>query len=92
MLSVPDGRSVRTLVNAAPVQGEDGAVASVVVTFQDLAPLDEVERLRTEFLGLVSHELREPRPNSARKHQEKAGRKSSIRAGQTDQNVVESTG
>ena len=60
VLSVPDGRSVRTLVNAAPVQGEDGAVASVVVTFQDLAPLDEVERLRTEFLGLVSHELREP--------------------------------
>ena len=59
-LSVPDGRSVRTLVNAAPVRGEDGAVASVVVTVQDLAPLDEVERLRTEFLGLVSHELREP--------------------------------
>ena len=60
MLSVPDGRSVRTLVNAAPVHGEGGAVVSVVVTFQDLAPLDEIERLRTEFLGLVSHELREP--------------------------------
>ena len=60
VLSVPDGRSVRTLVNAAPVQGEGGAVASVVVTVQDLAPLDEIERLRTEFLGLVSHELREP--------------------------------
>ena len=27
---------------------------------QDLAPLDEIERLRTQFLGLVSHELREP--------------------------------
>ena len=60
VLSVPDGRSVRTLVNASPVHGEGGAVASVVVTFQDLAPLDEIERLRTEFLGLVSHELREP--------------------------------
>ena len=31
-----------------------------VVTLQDLAPLDEIERLRTEFLGLVSHELRAP--------------------------------
>ena len=27
---------------------------------QDLAPLDEIERMRTEFLGLVSHELRAP--------------------------------
>ena len=60
VLSVPDGRSVRTLINSAPVHGEGGAVASVVVTVQDLAPLDEIERLRTEFLGLVSHELREP--------------------------------
>ena len=59
-LSVPDGRSLRTLVNAAPVRAEDGAVASMVVTMQDLAPLDEIERRRTEFLGLVSHELREP--------------------------------
>ena len=60
VLSVPDGRSVRTLVNATPVRGEDDAVASLVITVQDLAPLDEIERLRTEFLGLVSHELREP--------------------------------
>ena len=60
VLSVPDGRSVRTLINASPVHGEGGAIASVVVTFQDLAPLDEIERLRTEFLGLVGHELREP--------------------------------
>ena len=60
VLSVPDGRSVRTLVNATPIQAEDGAVESVVVTVQDLAPLDEIERMRTEFLGLVSHELRGP--------------------------------
>ena len=31
-------------------------------------------------------------PTPAQKHQEKAGRKSSIRAGQTDQNVVQSIG
>ena len=60
VLSVPDGRSVRTLVNATPIRAEGDAVSSVVVTVQDLAPLDEIERLRTEFLGLVSHELREP--------------------------------
>ncbi|MYN65777.1 MAG: response regulator [Acidobacteria bacterium] len=59
-LSVPDGRSVRTLINATPIPAEDGTVASVVATLQDLAPLDEIERMRTEFLSLVSHELRTP--------------------------------
>ena len=57
-LSVPDGRSVRMLVNATPI--EDEGSAAVVVTMQDLAPLEETERLRTEFLGLVGHELRAP--------------------------------
>ena len=60
VLSVPDGRSARMLVNATPIRAEGDAIGSVVVTVQDLAPLDEIERLRTEFLGLVGHELREP--------------------------------
>ena len=60
VLAVPDGRSVRTLVNATPMRAAGGTVESVVVTMQDLAPLDEIERTRTEFLGLVSHELRAP--------------------------------
>ena len=60
VLSVPDGRRVSVLVNATPIQAEDGAVASVVVTMQDLAPLEELERLRAEFLSMVSHELRAP--------------------------------
>ena len=32
----------------------------MVVAMQDLAPLEELERSRAEFLGLVSHELRAP--------------------------------
>ena len=60
VLSVPGGRSVMTLVNATPIHSEDGEVESVVVTIQDLAPLEELERQRAEFLGLVSHELRAP--------------------------------
>ena len=59
-LSVPDGRRVATLVNATPISDADGAVVSVVVTLQDLAPLEELDRLRAEFLGMVSHELRAP--------------------------------
>ena len=63
VLSVPDGRSVTTLINATPIRDPDGpddALASVVVTLQDLAPLREIERMRAEFLGMVSHELRAP--------------------------------
>ncbi|MCY4406768.1 MAG: ATP-binding protein [Rhodospirillaceae bacterium] len=60
VLSAPGGPSVSILVNATPIHGEDGAVASVVVTMQDLAPLEELDRLRAEFLGMVSHELRTP--------------------------------
>ena len=60
VLRVPDGRSVTTLFNASPVHSEDGTVESVIVTLQDLAPLKELERLRAEFLGMVSHELRVP--------------------------------
>ena len=60
VLKVPDGHSVTTLVNATTVHGEDGGVESVVVTLQDMAPIKELERMRAEFLGMVSHELRAP--------------------------------
>ena len=60
VLSMPNGRSVTMLVNATPIHGEDGAVASMVVTMQDLAPLQELDRTRAEFLSMVSHELRAP--------------------------------
>ena len=59
-LSLPNGRSVTTLVNATPIRAADGAVESMVVILQDLAPLEELTRLRAEILGKVSDELRAP--------------------------------
>ena len=59
-LSVPDGRSLRMLVNATPIRSRESEVESVVITMQDLAPLEELERLRAEFLAMVSYELRGP--------------------------------
>ena len=59
-LSVRDGRSVTMLINATPIKFEDEAVQSLVVTMQDLGPLEELERQRAEFLSMVSHELRAP--------------------------------
>ena len=60
VLQVPDGRSVTTLINATPIRSEGGEVESVVVTLQDMTPFEEIERLRSEFLAMVSHELRQP--------------------------------
>ena len=60
VMRVPDGRSVRALLNASPIRSEAGEVESFVVTLQDLTPLEELERLRAEFLAMVSHELRTP--------------------------------
>ena len=60
VLRVPDGRSITALLNATPILSEQGAVESVVVTLQDMADVEELERLRAEFLAMVSHELRAP--------------------------------
>ena len=60
VMEVPDGRSVTVLLNATPILSDDGAVESMVVTMQDMADVEELERLRAEFLAMVSHELRAP--------------------------------
>ena len=59
-LRVPDGRRVSTLVNLTPTRSAEGSVETVVVTMQDLAALEELERQRAGFLDMVSHELRAP--------------------------------
>ena len=60
VMGVPDGRSVTVLLNATPIRSEEGEVESVVVTMQDMTAVEEAERLRAEFLAMVSHELRMP--------------------------------
>ena len=60
VIQVPDGRRVNTIVNASPIRSEEGGIASVVVTLQDLGPMNELWRQRDEFLGMVSRELLAP--------------------------------
>ena len=60
LASTPDGRKVTMLIDTAPVRSADGTIERVIVTMQDLAPIQELERLRSQFLGMVSHELRAP--------------------------------
>ena len=59
-LQAPGGRSLKALLNATPIRSQAGAVESLVVTLQDMTPLEELERLRAEFMGMVSHELQTP--------------------------------
>ena len=60
VIQAPDGNPVATLVNATPTPSEEGQLESVVVTLQDLTPMHNLERMRTEFLSLVMDELRTP--------------------------------
>ena len=60
LFDLPEGRRVTTLVNATPIYSDDGKIVSAVAVIQDMTPLEEIERLRNEFLAMVSHELRTP--------------------------------
>ena len=56
----PNGQRVTVLVNATPIRSDDGSVESLVVTGQDITHLAELDRQRSDFLAVVSHELRAP--------------------------------
>ncbi len=56
----PDGSIIPVVASAAPLRDDDGTIDAVVGIFQDVAPLKEAERLRDEFVSVVSHELRSP--------------------------------
>jgi len=56
----PSGGIIPVVASAAPLRTDDGEVDAVVGVFQDVSPLKEAERLRDEFISVVSHELRSP--------------------------------
>ena len=60
VMLVPDGRSVTALVNATPIYSQQGEVESFVVTLQDTTEVEELQRLRSELLGMVSQQLSTP--------------------------------
>lgn len=53
-------RMITTLVDAAPSLLSDGRIAGAVAFVSDISPLEEVEKNRNQFLGLVTHELKTP--------------------------------
>ena len=55
----PDGSSLLVDYTASPLI-ENGAVAGMVVTFQDVSERRRVDSMKDEFISTVSHELRTP--------------------------------
>ena len=56
----PDGSTLTCLVNCAPMFSESGEMMAVLSVMQDMTPLEDVERQRGEFVGLVSQKLMTP--------------------------------
>ncbi|MCH7553809.1 MAG: PAS domain-containing protein [Chloroflexi bacterium] len=55
-----DGHKIPALVTAVPVLNREGAITAAIAVMQDMTSMEQVERLRSEFLGMVSHELKTP--------------------------------
>jgi PAS domain S-box-containing protein len=59
-LEFPDGHAMPVLANASPIWSPEEKVIGAIATLQDVTRLDEEAKLRQDFLGMVSHELRSP--------------------------------
>ncbi len=55
-----NGTRVPVTLNAAPVLDNQGQVRGCVVVFSDASQEREVDRLKTEFISIASHQLRTP--------------------------------
>jgi PAS domain S-box-containing protein len=54
------GREVTLLVKARPIRGDHGEHHGSVVVFVDISAIRKLDRLKSEFVAKVSHELRSP--------------------------------
>ncbi len=55
-----DNRDVPMLVNSAPLYDAGGRIAGAMAVFQDVTPIRALDQRKDEFLGQVSHDVRNP--------------------------------
>ncbi|MBI4304751.1 MAG: PAS domain-containing protein [Chloroflexi bacterium] len=53
-------RKTPLLIHAAPVTDEDGKVIAGIAIFQDITPLKAAEQVKSDFLSMITHDLRTP--------------------------------
>lgn len=58
-----DGAQVRLACGGGAVQDEAGDLALAIVVFRDVTELRGLEQTREEYVGLISHDLRNPLAN-----------------------------
>ena len=56
-------RTIQIAWAVAPLAGESGTVAGAVSVVRDVSREEELSRLKSEFISMVSHELRSPLTN-----------------------------
>ncbi len=55
-----DGRQIPIASSAAPLLGRDNRVIGAVAVFRDVSAERELDRMKSEFISMVSHQLRSP--------------------------------
>ncbi len=55
-----DGTFYHALLTITPIRGPDGQPFGFVATQNDITPLREMDRLKSEFISTAAHELRTP--------------------------------
>ena len=60
MLIRKDGRKIPVADSAAPIKDAQGNLVGCVVVFRDVTHEREVDKAKTEFVSLASHQLRTP--------------------------------
>jgi PAS domain S-box-containing protein len=60
LLQRPDGSTLPVLVSAASIRIHSGEIDSSVLILQDLSDILQSERMKSDFLSMVTHDLRSP--------------------------------
>ena len=55
-----EGGDITYRLRATPMKEDDGTLLGSVVVLEDITHLKQLDRLKTEFIGVASHELRTP--------------------------------
>lgn len=56
----PDGTQIAMRITSVPIKNQQGQIVSVLSVFEDITKERDVDRMKTEFISLASHQLRTP--------------------------------
>lgn len=57
---VKNKKTISVDINASPIRDRKGKINGCIVVFRDVTEKREIERMRSDFISIVSHQLRTP--------------------------------